>query len=242
MNRFSQSTFDRPPKEANSLCHSCAVQSVFLGPLRQQFGFAPECQIAIATTIVCLFRWRGPNTIPRIVVPVVVNPFDRMCARGLRAHVFKKCLKGRSPTIADRNPSTAVPVIRRVVVVAAPLEHLLPRTVFRRLCLAMRRESLDELFSLEAPTTPGSASGESTACNVLDGSTRTLAPPIGGGTSVSEAFEYSPPRKLSPGQVFEGRGATGRIVRSHDGTPDTRLVRTAGQVQLAGRSHFTQTA
>ena len=80
---------------------------------------------APTTTIPGLLSQRGPTTIPRFIVTVIVDSVERLVFGGL-PHIGEKILEGLSPTVTDRYAPTAVKRIEPPIGVVAPLNHSMP--------------------------------------------------------------------------------------------------------------------
>lgn len=94
------------------------------------------------TAIVVLLRTRGPSTVRRIVVALVVDSIERVRVRRSAPHVRDEVLV-RAPLSADRDPACPVVLEEPMVRVVAPRQHVRPRAVFWRL-LAVRPLSMPQ--------------------------------------------------------------------------------------------------
>lgn len=70
-----------------------------------------------------LFGLSCPPTVCGLVVPIVINPVDRVFGGRLGAHVFFELLKVSSPLFTNRYPSTSISWVNFVLGVVTPGEH-----------------------------------------------------------------------------------------------------------------------
>jgi hypothetical protein len=101
---------------------------------------APELYAALArdARISDLFFAAGPLDVRRLVMSVVVDPLEGQAAVWTTPHVLKESVKGRSPSFAHSDTSSAVVLKSLALRIAAPLNHLLPQVVFAGLAHAVR--------------------------------------------------------------------------------------------------------
>jgi hypothetical protein len=85
-----------------------------------------------------LFFWRGPSTVARLVIPVVVDAIDRVLTRRFRTHVSVEGREVIQPTVANPDSSAAVIGPLRGSRVQATALHRIPRSVFGRLLHPVR--------------------------------------------------------------------------------------------------------
>jgi hypothetical protein len=106
------------------------------------------------TGILRLFAFRGPTTVARLVIPVVVDAINGKPWRTW-PHVFQKLLEVFRPFAAHRNAASPIPLVGAAVFVEAPALYASPNAVLVRMRKSMRktRAALDDL-SVKTPTTP----------------------------------------------------------------------------------------
>ena len=80
--------------------------------------------------VVLLLRGARPPTVPRFVIPVVIDSIEAAFRR-LMTHVGKEVFKGLSPSFTYRYTTPAIVWVRRIVLVVATLLHLIPTFVLR---------------------------------------------------------------------------------------------------------------
>lgn len=86
----------------------------------------------MAALVVGLDMCGRPSDVAWPVVPVGVDPVQRMRERWSRSHVLEELLKGRAPRLANGYAASAVVLIVRALVAVAAGKHRRPRTIFRR--------------------------------------------------------------------------------------------------------------
>jgi len=88
----------------------------------------------VTSGVVVLLFMSGPIAIAWTIIAIVVFALQGLLASGLGAHVGEERLKGSQPSLAHGNAATAVVFESRIISIAAPGQHVGPRTVFSRLC------------------------------------------------------------------------------------------------------------
>ncbi len=231
LNRRSQRTFDRPAKP-HALQQGVRFHSPNVRPLGKTSRRPLECQQVVFPTVSALLGACCPAAILRAVVAIVVDAINRMLRGGASPHVQEKHCEV-FPSIADSDAaSTVVHVLGRGRV-AATGAHPLPDDVLRCTAQAVNRTCLAARSTVAAFSTAQIACAHKTFR-----SARTTTKPID--LSVVRSFgQHCPPAKLLAGQVLEPEVATDRLRLSHDRSPKREVVRTAMQLQLLGRLHFT---
>lgn len=244
MDRFCQSPFDGPAVFANAHSQCPAFQVVLCGPFRQQFGFSVERQVAITASIVRLRFVGRPSTVPRLVVPVVIDAFDAdAVSLRFRPHVGEERLEGHSPAVADRDSATTVSVVGWVAGVAASLNHGLPGLVLRRVGPAVSLRGSAGSFTLKATATLSVTFHEIRGLHNSLGSASASTEPSGSAAGARRDSNSGQAAEHFAGQVFEAAASAGSIAFSHEDAPNIGLVRTARQLQLlVAVRHFTSAA
>lgn len=112
-------------------------ESCALGPFDDRLRLAVVRQEVTRPPVTGL-RFRGrPFAVVDRVRAIVVDALKRVSIRAL-SHVSVESIKGRSPFIADGDPSAAVIVITEIVRIMAARFHALPRLVCRSTAQAVR--------------------------------------------------------------------------------------------------------
>lgn len=190
----------------------------FPGPLGYCLTLPLDIQKTTPSCVVVLFEGSGPSTVPRAVVPVVINAVERPSdIRRSRTHVIKEVLKGVDPTVAHCD--TAAPVVRELFVVAikAPAFHGVPSAVFRCRLPPDPAPVFSTAFSPEHPQIPtetptrlGFPSPKLDPCHLADLPAITQAkemdqaPPIRGPLLNQQAAEF----QANHSNLFSGHGLT----------------------------------
>src|SRR5438045_1160172 len=102
-------------------------------PLRDRVALAKPVDDDIVTTVVGLGNAGRPHAILRRVRAVIVLPFKAQSGRHL-THVTQEVLKAMpsGPSVTNRNPSSAVPLVRMMARAHATRAHVEPDAVCRR--------------------------------------------------------------------------------------------------------------
>ena len=131
MNSRFQRSPHRPPG-LQSAFQSLPIDAVRLGPFREGARASIKCQMAAIAAVVVLLRICCPSDIARLVVPVVVNPVERVGWRRSAANVSEESSKALRPQRADRysTPTVVLEISRLGVRAAGP--HVLPEAVLGR--------------------------------------------------------------------------------------------------------------
>jgi len=107
--------------------------SQFSSPSPETHGFSVVGEHSRLAGIVALLQLCRPSAIAGFVVSIVIRvAVDGCLGKWLWSHIGKKVDKRLSPSLADRDSSTAVEVVSAVSRVAASPLHLFPTGVFRR--------------------------------------------------------------------------------------------------------------
>lgn len=130
LHRRFQSRVDMPSL-VDSRIDQTRAEPGSCSPLRNRERFAFARVQAIVPTVVALFLRRGPSTIRRLVVSVVIDAFKPI-AFGPRTHVLAECLKGIAPSVTDFDSSASVAVKMFVVWVQATLADGFPDAIKAR--------------------------------------------------------------------------------------------------------------
>ncbi len=237
--RRRKSTFDRPATEESDTQDS-GWDTYFLAPLRKALGLSIERQNAVTTTIARLFMRGRPAAVVRFVVTIIVDAVNAVLARWSRPHILIKHLEGM-PAVAHFNSSPTVTEILGTRSTVASPDHAMPDEVFRKRTQAIRSMSLRCFISLKTSTALRVTITKTLPRNCAFHATLASTHPHGASSIAvcGPQYDGQPPERMS-GQIYECGVAFGRIGFSHDGTPDTRLVRTARRLQPSGCLHFNR--
>ena len=99
-------------------------------PFLLRLRLAPERDQRVVSAVAMLLAPRRPATIPRFIVPVVVDPVDRMIRARSTAHIREERRERRTPALTDGNTSPAVTVEPIALWIQASLLQRLPGPVF----------------------------------------------------------------------------------------------------------------
>jgi hypothetical protein len=187
----------------------------------------------VSSLIIALLLFCSPSAIVFGVAIVVVDPVDGvLCGRRL-AHVGVEVLKYH-PSLADGDSTAAVMHPVGPLMVGASLDHVIPAAM--------------SAGSAKSPCVAVSQSCRAASTGFCRSATKTFPKD----DQVIAAFASTEPVRTVPlpclfqanggqeaeyltGDVCEVVSAPSRLGFSHDGTPNTRLVRTAMQLELRGR-------
>lgn len=115
------------PSLSNSLSYTPVSMFEFKNttPLLHALCLAFVSNESGLATVVMLFCVRGPSTV-FLVISLFIIYAVQCFAIGSNAHVFKKCHKTLSPSVAHINPFSTIPMIIRRIRVMAPQFHRMP--------------------------------------------------------------------------------------------------------------------
>lgn len=130
--RRSQNSALNAPAFSDAIPDKISGPSHPLCPLISRKSFTSKGQPARLLGVLGLLAWRGPSTVTRFVVAVVVHSLDRMLGAWSWSHVSVKRRKGFAPFIANSNPSSSVVLVALVLRIAASTLQPLPRLISRR--------------------------------------------------------------------------------------------------------------
>jgi hypothetical protein len=198
--RHSECTGDSPSTtEAQLNCASAEARPS--APSRDGIGDAEIGQAIGGRRIARLLASCGPTTIGFRVGAVIVDTIQRICWRGLHAHVGEKLNKGCLPLRADRDASAAViAVLRRPWIIAAAL-HRPPCPVFGRVGASVCAGGTRSAFPVTATGIDGATSQHSDI-EILNRAAVAPAAPQVQGTVIGE---YRQVMHAPMGQVLSHR-------------------------------------
>ena len=203
-------------------------------PLGNAPGRSIECQQVISSAVAVLFCSRRPAAILFRVAKSVVHSLDRVLGTWSKPHVREKHCEV-VPGIANANAAAAIVAVLRCGWIAATGAHPLPDNVLRRAVHAVNGAGL-----ATHSTATALATTKITRLNGALVSTVTATMPVDLAAHAGRFAKHCPSAKRLSGQVCEAGVTIGRLRFSHDSTSDTRLVRTAWQLQLPSCSHFSR--
>lgn len=163
--RRGQCSLDRPSTIVESLSDRPRVNTCLLTPFSNRFGFAIQCQKAIAASIATLLFWSRPAAIVGFIALIVIYAVYRSIRKWDWPHISQKVLKTVYPTIAHPDAASAPVGKRWGVNVIASLLHSQPSAIFRRPSLPMFPLSHGRQLCTQAATTRGMAAGEIACLN-----------------------------------------------------------------------------
>jgi len=131
-------------------------------PLPSRPGLTVKRDKVIASCIVRLLSWCSPSAVTWFVISVYVDSVNRVFSRRLAPHVRDEIFE-RSPFLTVGDSSRPISCVTDVSRIVAPLAHLTPCSVFRRVrffvygpfrffMLVVCRANLSALLSCEAAT------------------------------------------------------------------------------------------
>lgn len=100
-----------------------------------------------------------PTTIPRLIVPVIIDAVDTISRPWPWPHIFQKIAEGRKPSFTKPDPSAAVIDVGGRVRIQAALPDVLPGTVLRG--PAQDGNATTRPFVMHVARTPSSSRGSS---------------------------------------------------------------------------------
>lgn len=127
--------------EPGLVSHSKAAvgNAKFLAPLRKRQGSSVVRKSDVVSPVVHLCFTGGPYAIARLVVAVVVLPFER-CSERARAHISQKVLE-LGPSVTHQYSSLTIVRETLNAWIATAIEHRLPHSVFAGLAHAVSSRS-----------------------------------------------------------------------------------------------------
>ena len=210
-----QCPLDGPPPSDNASIQCPLGNALAPRPLPQTKRFARKPQVEGSGIIPRLRRGACPPAIPRLIVPVVVNPVNAVLGRRLPAHVGQEVLEGANPPVAYLDAPTPVPAPRRLARVGATFLHGYPGVPFR----AMREPMCTPICAARLRQTSAGEGGPATQMRPADDFLRTaIAPtqPTGLVPFVTASVsQHEQPTKGLPCQVLESRVCRNRMLGSH---------------------------
>ncbi len=237
-NWFSQRGFNRTTI-SEALQQGLSLDMELFRPGDERLCFASEGQESVASAITCLFCISCPPAVSWLVVSVIVNPLNRVATRRTFTHVSKKRRERLSPGLADCDSTPTIAWIGRIVHIETPSQHHRPRPVLRRSVSTVSCETPDSRFVIEAAAASSIAACQNAYRCRVELSTITPTEPLCSAGGIAPSIpKYQQSAKTLPRQVLEIVAVSDRIRISHDRTPVTRLVRTAGRVTPTGCSYY----
>ena len=161
------------------------VKAKDAAPLLQCLRLALVRDHPVRPLVVCLHISSRPAAIPRLIVPVNVNPIECRSRRPI-AHVLDEAGKV-IPAPADRDPAPAIQVVVTVILIKTARAHIFPSPVLARMGLghAVLLVALGHDFPEQTAT------GRSVPASCL----------LYAGNSLIPAFTPEPPLVVAPAGV-----------------------------------------
>jgi hypothetical protein len=133
------------------------IESFFVGPFLNRLGSAIKLYKFVRPTISTLLLNRGPPTVTRLIVTIIIFPVNRILRPRLKPHVCQEILEGVQPAIAHLDTATAITEVALVIGIGAALDHAIPSLKFRKVALAMSRSITisSHQFTGKATARPG---------------------------------------------------------------------------------------
>lgn len=100
--------------------------SVFLQPFAKEFCDTIYCYMSVKTTITLLFFASRPFAVFRRIRAVIVDSINGKIIFVGITHIFEKCLKRISPSLANINTSTTIIFVTGFSRIMASLLHIVP--------------------------------------------------------------------------------------------------------------------
>lgn len=141
------------PSVANPSVDYIAAHAGSFSPFCCRQRLSVKCKDVTATAILRLLLRCCPPNVSRLISLGAVDPIKRMFRGRARAHIIKKCGKGRVPTVADRNPFCPVSLVVSVFGIVASSPHSSPNAVLRSVEHSVRATPSRCHLSGETPTT-----------------------------------------------------------------------------------------
>lgn len=130
-----------------------AVHAKSPRPLSGTESLAIQRQADVVAFVLALFAACRPSTVRGRVRAVIVDALKRVVATRRVAHILIERFKRVSPTLADVNSATAVPLVTPIRRVVATLSHCHPCDVRLSVSLAVRRKPLSAYVAMIATAT-----------------------------------------------------------------------------------------
>ena len=126
-----QSLFERPVFQPP--VQSGVRNTRLFGPISKAHGFALKCYHSIVSFISSLLRTCRPAAVVRVIALAIISSLKRVLVGWPFAHVMEESHKRASPMVAHNYASAAIILVSDITWVVAPLNHLCPRLILRRL-------------------------------------------------------------------------------------------------------------
>jgi hypothetical protein len=149
MNRFSQSTFNRPGFKTPQKRRMRNVSA--LCPLSNGFGASVVCNSFISSLVVSLFFACSPFTVLKTVISIVVNSFKSQIRAIRIRHILYKIFDIK-PSFADFYTTTSVVFKGWAHGIATPVNHIYPYRIQGMVRFSMNQFSLGCIFTQRACT------------------------------------------------------------------------------------------
>lgn len=144
--RRSKCQFNWPPFFYSTMSGSI-VNIIKTAPLRHCFANAINFSIDIFSSIIMLFLNSRPTTIIRLIIPIVINPINRMFDRWFFSHIFKKLRERFTPTLAHFYATTTIVFPTVTVLILSPIYDMVPSVIERVAIVALGISMFSMCFS-----------------------------------------------------------------------------------------------
>lgn len=172
----------------------------------QAHSFSVDIYPNSTPSIFGLFTVCGPSAIIRGIPLVVIDTLNRIASWWFHAHILKEGSKIR-PSVAYRNPPTAILGIFWPGWVQAPSQHCHPASIFARVAasssMAMLSTGLSRAFYRKAPAALCESAYQARCSNRFLGSAIASAQPFNRTRQREHATQDYEPTKSFTSSVFE---------------------------------------
>ncbi len=237
-NWLRQGFLHRPPAvQASKQCS--LIDTNMFRPLHNRHGHVLECDEMNASPIASLDCTRCPDAVCLGVSLTVVHSFNCHTSIWSASHVRKEHYERVTPFFGHRNTATSISLIACTSVICAAVNYVAPDPVFGKMRHCVSRYALQQMFTIQAPTTSACIVYEIVTIHRPLNATLAFAPPIVLVSCFVVVMRHRPSPELSSCDVFDLRGNFVRMLCSHVRTPSMNVVRAASPNPLqAGFSHY----
>jgi hypothetical protein len=142
------------PSIKETVADSVCRDAQYLGPLGNRSRHTVNADGSVRSLVPGLRGPSSPSAVAGFVVPVDVDPIDRVFRGRPGPHVGEECLVGFKPTLAHGDPTATVVVKLWVGGPVAPRLHVLPRSVFNGLVCTVSPHGVADSLPLKAAARP----------------------------------------------------------------------------------------
>lgn len=127
--RGCECIMDRPVSTNQSRAQSIVRNSISLGQRNERYALSFVLDQSRNPRISVLFTTCRPTTVLWAIVTFVVDAIKGMVSRWWFSYILNKRLQRIQPAIADLNPASSIPFVRRALRIRASFDHIGPRNV-----------------------------------------------------------------------------------------------------------------